>query len=84
MDNNWEKDWRVIDLLELVKKIGGTDYHNHDVHKEWEYQIQNRGRGNDLANLEWVGENGDTPLINEYLLSNGYKKGEKVLFWVCW
>ena len=84
MENLWSKSWRVIDLLELVKEIGGLDYRNHDVYKEWEYQIENGGRGNDLANLEWVGDNEKTPIINKFLLSNGFKKGEKVLFWVCW
>jgi len=78
------KDWKVIDLLDLIKEIGGENYHEHEVHKEWEYQIQNRSKGNDKANLEWVGENKNTPLINKHLLKNGFTKGEKVLFWVCW
>lgn len=85
MENKkWLENWRVIDLLELVKEIGGENYQKHKVYKEWQYQIENRGRGNDVANLEWVGQNKKTPLINEFLLSNGFKKDEMVLFWVCW
>lgn len=80
--NDWLKEWKVIDLLEVIKEISGGDY-NHPVQKEWEYQIEERCKGNDSGNLEWVGENDKTPLINEFLLSRGFKKDEKVIYWVC-
>ena len=49
-----------------------------------QYQIENRSKGNDRANLEWVGDNEETPIINKYLLNCGFNKDDKVLFWVCW
>jgi hypothetical protein len=81
--NDWLKDWKVIDLLEVIKEISGGD-HNHPVQREWEYQIQKRSKGNDRGNLEWVGDNEKTPLINEFLLSRGFEKDEKVIYWICW
>jgi len=80
----WIYNWRVIDLLKLVKEIGGKNYQKHPIYKEWEYQVENRAKSNDSANLEWVAENEETPLINEFLLSNGFSKGEMVLFYVSW
>ena len=82
--NDWLKDWKVIDLREVIKEIGGVRWDKHPVQKEWEYQIQERSKGNDRGNLEWVGDNEKTPLINEFLLSRGFKKGDEVIYWVCW
>ena len=81
--DSWIKNWRVIDLRSLVKEIGGENWHEHEIVNEWKYQFEERSKHNDSANLEWVGDNPDTPIINEYLLSHGFKKGEMVLFWVC-
>lgn len=83
-NNKWLPNWRVIDLRKLVKEIGGEDWHNHPVQKEWQYQVTERGKGNDTANLEWVGQSKETPLINEFLLSHGFEKDEMVLYWICW
>jgi hypothetical protein len=83
-DNNWLTDWKVIDLLEVVKKIGGENWHNHPVQKEWEYQIIERNKGNNRGTLEWVGDNEKTPLINKFLLSQGFKKSDKVIYWISW
>lgn len=80
---NFIKKWEVIDLLELCDEIS-KGYNNHPVMKEKQYQIKNRSKGNDRANLEWVGDNEETPIINEYLLNCGFNKDDKVLFWVCW
>ena len=82
--NDWLKNWKVIDLREVIKEIGGVRWDKHPVQKEWEYQILERSKGNDRGNLEWVGDNEKTPLINEFLLSRGFKKGDKVIYWVCW
>ncbi len=74
----------MIDLLELCDEIANGD-RKHPVMKEKKYQMQVRcGRVNDRANLEWVGDNENTPIINEYLLNCGFNKGDEVLFWVCW
>ena len=65
-------------------EIGGDDYDHHPIYKEWKYYIERRSIGNDSAKLEWIGSDKKTPLINEYLLSNRFNKGEEVLYWVCW
>jgi hypothetical protein len=53
--NDWLKDWKVIDLREVIKEIGGVHWDKHPVQKEWEYQIQERSKGNDRGNLElWL------------------------------
>ncbi len=82
-DSKWLKSWKVINLLETIKEIGGTNLDNHPVIAEWNYQLRKR-KGNDIGNLEWVGEDIETPIINEFLLSNGFEKGEKVSYWVCY
>jgi hypothetical protein len=83
--NTWLEEWKVIDLLELVSEIaGGVDLEEHPVYEEWEYQVQVRGKGNDSGNLEWVGQNKKTPLINNFLLNNGFKQDEKVIFYLSW
>jgi len=79
-----QENWKVINLLRVCQEIGGEDFEEHKVYKEWEYQMENRSMGNDRANFEEVGINKKTPLINEFLLANGFKKGEEVLYWVCW
>jgi len=84
-NTNWLKPWRTIDLLQLCKAIAGEDnIHNHPVGKEWQYQINERAKGNDKGNLEWVGDNEKTPIINAFLLANGFEQDEKVMYWVCW
>ena len=80
---NFIKKWEVIDLLQLCKEIANGN-EKRPVYKEWEYQIVERSKGNDRANLEWVGDNENTPIINEYLLDCGFNKGDKILFWVSW
>ena len=83
-ENTWLMNWKVIDLLELCSKIAGdTDLEQHPVYKEWTYQVRVRGNGNDSGNLEWVG-NKNTPIINNFLLSNGFKEGEQVIFYLSW
>lgn len=82
MSNQWLKDWKVIDLLDLVEEISGNDK-SHPVYNEWEYQIQNGGR-NSAGTLSWVGEDEGTPIINQFLLENGFTKGERIMFWVSW
>lgn len=76
------KKWEVIDLVELCDIISNGN-RKHPVYKEQQYQIFERSKGNDTANLEWIGHNENTPIINEYLLNCGYNVGDKVLFWVC-
>jgi hypothetical protein len=67
------EEWKVIDLLELVSEISGdVDLEKHPVYEEWKYQVRVRGNGNDSGNLEWVGQNKNTPLINNFLLTNGF------------
>lgn len=56
---NAVKNWAVIDLLELCDEISKGD-NNHPVMKEKQYQIENRSKGNDRANLEWVCSTTDT------------------------
>lgn len=80
----WKKNWKVIDLLELVKEIGGANYHNHPVYDEWRHFIEERSQGNDKGILEWIGNDDNMPLINEFLLNNGFESGEKAIIWVCW
>lgn len=79
--NDWLKDWKVIDLIRVVEEIGGDRWDKHPVQKEWAYQIQERSKGNDRGSLDWVGDIKKTPLINEFLLSRGFKKGDKVIYW---
>ena len=81
-DLNFIKRWEVIDLLDLCEEISKGD-RKHPVYKEQQYQLNERSKGNDRANLEWVGHNEHTPIINEYLLNCGFNHGDKVLFWVC-
>lgn len=84
-NDKWLKPWRVIDLREVCQEISGKNsFDKHPIYKEWEYQIHNRSKGNDKANLEWVGANEKTPLINDFLLKNGFEKDEMVMYWVCW
>jgi hypothetical protein len=67
--NTWLEEWKVIDLLELVSEIAGdVDLEKHPVYEEWQYQVRVRGKGNDSGNLEWVGQNKKTPLINNFYL----------------
>jgi hypothetical protein len=82
--NKWLKDWKVINLREVVKEIGGVHWDKHPVQKEWAYHITERSRGNDKGNLEWVGDDENTPLINKFLLSKGFKKGEQIIYYVSW
>jgi hypothetical protein len=83
--NTWLEEWKVIDLLELVSEISGdVDLEKHPVYEEWKYQVRVRGKGNDSVNLEWVGQNKNTPLINNFLLTNGFKEGEQVIFYLSW
>lgn len=85
-DINWEKDWKVIDLLFLLHKIGGgvDNYREHPVAEEWDYYREERLKRNDTGCLEWVGEDENTPLINKFLLEQGYEKGSKIIYWVSW
>ena len=84
-NTNWLKPWRTIDILQLCKTIAGrSDIYYHPVGKEWEYYIEERAKGNDRAIIECIGSDDKTPLINAYLLANGFTKNETVLYWVCW
>ena len=49
--------------------------------KEKQYQIENRSKGNDRANLEWVGANEETPIIHKYLLNCGFNLWHPYKFW---
>jgi hypothetical protein len=84
MKNKWNMNTKVINLREVIKEIGGPRWDLHPVYEEWKYQVLNRCKGNDSANLEWVGDEERTPLINKFLLSNGFKKGEEVLYFISW
>ena len=33
--NDWLMPWKVIDLIEVCKKIAGGDFDKHPVYKEW-------------------------------------------------
>ncbi len=82
--NDWLMPWKVIDLREVCKKIAGGDFDKHPVYKEWRHQVLERSKGNDRGNLEWVGQSENTPLINNFLLENGFEKNEMVIYWICW
>ena len=69
--------------LNFVMKIANGD-RKHPVWEEKKYQILERSKGNDRANLEWIGDNEKTPIINEFLLNCGFNEKDEVLFWVCW
>ena len=81
-DLNFIKKWKVIDLLELCNEIANGN-RKHPVYKE-EYQIVKKAKGNNRVNLECVGDNENTPIINEYLLNCGFNKGDTILFWISW
>ena len=83
-EKDWLMPWKVIDLREVCKKIANGDFDKHPVYQEWRYQVLERSKGNDRGNLEWVGNNEKTPLINNFLLENGFEKDEMIIYYVTW
>jgi hypothetical protein len=76
---------RVIDLRKVCSKIANNfNFDSHPIYQEWRYHLDERCNGNDSGNLEWVGNDGRTPLINKFLLNNGFKKGEQIIYYVSW
>ena len=75
------RNWDVIDLVELCDAISKGDS-KHAVNHEFTYLAQVRQNGSGfLYDLDdWA-----VPVINDYLITNfGYKKGERILFWLSW
>jgi hypothetical protein len=76
---------RVIDLRKVCSKIANNfDFDSHPIYQEWRYHLDERCNGNNSGNLEWVGHDDRTPLINKFLLNNGFKKGEQIIYYVWW
>ena len=75
------KDWDVLDLVILVEEISGGN-RKHPVRDEFTYLSQSNRNGTGfLYDLD----DEDLPIINDYLISNfGYKKGERIIFWMSW
>lgn len=78
---DWMVTLKVIDLTEVCRRIAGGKFDDHQVYGEWKHQW-NRTNGDNKGTLEWVGDNQDTPLINDFLLLNGLKEKEPVIFFI--
>lgn len=80
---NFIKNWDVIDFIELCDEIADGN-NKHPVMKEKQYQIINKSKGNNKAVLEWIGDDENMPIVNDYLLNCGFNREDKVLFWISW
>ena len=83
-----KNDWflgKAVYLRNVCSKIcGDFDFSNHHVYKEWRYLLDEKCKGNDTGILSWVNRDIKTPLINKFLLHNGFYDGEPIIYFIRW
>ena len=74
---DWQKDWKVIDILELRNGDVALDL-------EIDKMIEEKPNGSaQLFNID-KGEQEYFPVLIKFLLENNYKMGDYILFWISW
>jgi len=83
-----KNDWllgRAVYLRNVCSKIcGDFDFSNHHVYREWRYLLDEKCKGNETGILSLVNRDIKTPLINKFLLHNGFYSGEPIIYYISW